>query len=189
MIGLVRGTLVGTRGDRVTVEVGGVGYEMTVSIRTAGDLPPSGSEVCLYTHLHLRDDGLALYGFGTETERDLFRVLLGASGVGPRVALAMLGVFGPEDLRRVVATEDVDSLTRVPGIGRRTAQKVILDLKPRFESEEAEVVDTDGELSQVRQALENLGYGAGEIQEAISQIDREAALGDKIRQALRVLGR
>ena len=100
--------------------------------RTVGELPPVGEEVVLHTHLHLREDGMALYGFTSESERQLFRMLITASGVGPKMALAVLGSSTADELRRIIVTEDVDSLTLVPGIGKRTAQKLILDLRPKL---------------------------------------------------------
>jgi holliday junction DNA helicase RuvA len=114
-------------------------------------------------------------------------VLLTASGVGPRVALAMLGAFPAEALKRVVASEDVDALTQVPGIGKRTAQKIVLDLKPRLADLEADIVESAG--GQVRQGLEQLGYSAAEIREALAEVDTTAPVGEQIRGALKVLGR
>lgn len=189
MIGRIEGRLAAIRGDRAVVDVGGVGYEVSMSARTVADLPPLGSELVLATHLQVREDGMTLYGFPTDAERDLFRLLLGASGVGPKVALAMLSVFSVDDLRKVVASEDVESLCRVPGIGKRTAQKIMLDLKPKFAAEEATILEGGSTAAQVRQALENLGYGPAEIRQAVAAVDAGAPLAEQIRQALRELGR
>lgn len=187
MIGRLRGEVVHIGGESVLVEVGGVGYEIHTSPRTAAGLGSPGDEVTVHTHLHVREDAMVLFGFTSASDRDLFRVLLGAQGVGPKVALAMLGVFSADGLRRVVATEDVDGLTAVPGIGKRTAQKIVLDLKPKLAAAEADVVESDS--SQVRQALEGLGYSASEIREAVSGLDPDVPVAEQIRTALKVLGR
>lgn len=189
MIGRLRGEVASVHGDRMVLDVAGVGYEVVMTPKALASLPGSGESVVIHTHLHVREDAMTVFGFVEEGDRDIFRVLLGASGVGPRVALAMLSVFSADALRRVVATEDVDALTQVPGVGRRTAQKVILDLKPRLADLEAEVLEGEETPAQVRQALENLGYAAAEIRRAVDLIDPEAPLADQIRQALRELGR
>ncbi len=126
MIGRVLGELVAAGSDAVTVDVGGVGYEVAVTGRTFAELPGIGSEIVLHTHLHVREDQLALFGFTTADDRDLFRLLMGVSGVGPKVGLAILATMTADDLRRVVATDDAAALTAVPGIGKRSAQKLLL---------------------------------------------------------------
>lgn len=187
MIGQLRGKVVAIEGDRIVLDVGGVGYDIHVTPKTAAAVGQPGDEATVATHLHVRDDALVLYGFSSSGDRELFKVLLGAQGVGPRVALGILGVFSADALRRVVASEDVDALTQVPGIGKRTAQRIVLDLKPRITDMEADVVTGAG--SQVRQALEQLGYSAAEIREVMTEVDSEAAVTEQIRSALRLLGR
>lgn len=189
MIGRLRGTLVSLRATGVVLDVGGVGYEVVVTPRTVVDLPSLGEEVVLHTHLVVREDAMALHGFGNETERDLFRILLSASGIGPKVAMATLGALTSEELRRAIAAEDFDTLTTVPGIGKRGAQKMVLELKPKITAVEAESVVGTSTVSQVREALEGLGYQAGEIREVMAGIETDAAVGDQLRQALRSLGR
>ena len=124
MIGRLRGTLAAVGADTVLIDVGGVGYDVAVTSRTFVELPGVGSEVVLHTHLQVREDLMALFGFTSSDERDLFRLLLGVSGLGPKVALAILATMSGDDLRRVVATDDVAALTAVPGIGKRSAQKL-----------------------------------------------------------------
>lgn len=189
MIGRLRGTLAGLRATGVVLDVGGVGYEVVVTARTVADLPGLGEEVVLHTHLVVREDAMLLHGFGTESERDLFRILLSASGVGPKVAMATLGALQSDELRRAIAAEDVDTLTLVPGIGKRGAQKMVLELKPKITAVEAESVVGTSTVAQVREALEGLGYQAAEIREAMAGIENDAPVGDQLRQALRSLGR
>ena len=165
MIGRLRGTLVSLRATAVVLDVGGVGYEIAVTPRTVADLPSIGEEVVLHTHLVVREDAMALHGFGGEAERDLFRVLLGASGIGPKVAMATLGALRPEEVRRAIAAEDVDTT---------------------FDSDN--VVGTST-VAQVRDALEGLGYQTAEIREVMASIEPEAPVAEQLRQALRSLGR
>ena len=189
MIGRLRGTVVHKDVDRVVVDVGGVGYEIAMSPRGLGTLPPVGEDAVVHTHLHVREDQLALFGFAAEDERDLFRVLLGASGVGPKLALAMLGSLRPAELRRAVVTEDVDTLTVVPGIGKRSAQKLVLELRARLELPEAEMLGSGSVLAEVREALEGLGYQAAEIREALRELPPDGEVEDLLRGALQRLGR
>ncbi len=188
MIGRLRGTLASVRATAVVLDVGGVGYEVTVIPRTVAELPVVGEEVVLHTHLQVREDGMMLYGFGNEQERDLFRILLGASGIGPKVAMAALGALRPEDLRRAVASEDVDTLTTVPGIGTRGAQKMVLELKPKLAAAEADTVVGGGSTAQVREALEGLGYQISEIRAVLGDIEPDAPIAEQLRLALRSLG-
>jgi Holliday junction DNA helicase RuvA len=143
----------------------------------------------LHTHLVVREDAMALHGFGSETERDLFRVLLSASGIGPKVAMAVLGTLRPEELRRAIAAEDVEALTVVPGIGKRGAQKMVLELKPKITTADADSVVGTSTVAQVRDALEGLGYQAVEIREVMTDIDSETPVAEQLRQALRSLGK
>lgn len=187
MIGRLRGQLVARHADGVTVDVGGVGYEVAMPVRDLAALPPVGEEVVVHTHLHVREDQMALFGFADEDGRAVFRHLLGASGVGPKLALAILGALGPERLRAAVAAEDVDTLTTVPGIGMRSAQKLVLDLRARLALPSGGIPTTGG-LGAVRSALEGLGYGNAEIRDAVEGLhgeDVEAML----RTALQRLGR
>lgn len=189
MIGRLTGRVASVRIDRVVLDVAGVGYEVTLTPKAVASLPSVGEETVVHTHLHVREDGMNLYGFPADADRDLFRILLGVSGVGPKVALAMLGVFSADGLRKTVATEDVKALTQVPGIGLRGAQKIVLDLKPKLADLEAELLGGAGEVARVREALEGLGYTAAEIREVAGAIDSDAPVAEQIRQALRALGR
>src|SRR5436305_14781715 len=159
MIGRLRGMLVHrTARGEVVVAVGGVGYRVSGSPATAVALGSVGDEVVVHTHLHVREDALTLFGFATAEARDCFESLLGAHGVGPGLALAILSVHGPAELRRVVFEGDLDALTLVPGVGRKTAARLLLELKSRLDVPDGPEapVGTDGPGSsraEVRAAL------------------------------------
>jgi len=187
MIGRVRGLLVSRAPDGAIVDVGGVGYELAMTPRDLAELPPVGEEIVVHTHLHVREDLLALFGFNSESGRDLFRILLSASGVGPSLALAMMGALRVEELRRAVVAQDVDQLTVVPGIGKRTAQKLILELGPKLGDVDV-AVPGGGDLATVREALEGLGYAPAEIRDVVDVIPDDAPVEDQVRAALRALG-
>ncbi|HKX75797.1 MAG TPA: Holliday junction branch migration protein RuvA [Acidimicrobiia bacterium] len=189
MIGRLRGVLAGRGPGAVVIDVAGVGYEVAVTPRTQAELAGLGEEVVVHTHLQGREDGISLFGFPTETERDLFRVLLTASGVGPKLALGILGSLTAAEIRQAIAREDVDALTVAPGVGKRSAQKLVLELKPKLEQAEAHVVEANSAAAQVRQALEGLGYTPTEIREVAPSLDHELPVALQIREALRLLGR
>ena len=183
-----RGSLASVHGETVIVDVGGVGYEVAVTSRTFLELPSLGSEIVLHTHLHVREDQMALFGFTAADDRNLFRLLLGTSGIGPRVGLAILATMSADDLRRVVATDDVAALTSVPGIGKRTAQKLLLELRPKLEVPDGDL-QLSGPLSEVRSALEGLGYQPDEISVALRELPPDLPVAEMLRESLRVLGK
>lgn len=188
MIGRIRGSLVQRGADDVVIDVGGVGYAIAVTPRTLTELPPVGDEVVLHTHLHVREDQLALFGFGSAADKDLFGMLLGVSGVGPKVAMAILATLGHDQLRTAVITDDVAALTDVPGIGKRSAQKLLLELKPRFDAADA-VIEASGPMSEVREALINLGYAPEEIRGTLADMPPDLSVEEMLRRALRTLGK
>jgi Holliday junction DNA helicase RuvA len=187
MIGRLRGIIVETSHESIVLEVGGVGYQIAVTPRALSDLPGVGEEVVLHTHLHVREDQLALFGFGSSADKDLFGMLLGVSGVGPKVAMAMLGTMTFEQLSLAVATDDIAALTAVPGIGKRSAQKLLLELKPRMDVLD-EVSMASGQLGEVREALEGLGYGADEIRGTLANMPEDLPIEDLLRRSLQQLG-
>ncbi|MGH8912077.1 MAG: Holliday junction branch migration protein RuvA [Acidimicrobiia bacterium] len=187
MIGRVRGSLVAVKESGVVVDVAGIGYEIAMTPEAMGALPAVGEEIVVHTHLQVREDDLSLYGFAAVGDRDLFRVLISASGIGPRVGMALMATLRPDQLRRAIATEDVSALSAAPGIGKRSAQKLILELRPKLADSEADLVVGTGP-SQVRQALENLGYTLDEIGEVVADLDPESPVGDQLKAALRALG-
>ena len=190
MIGRLRGTLVhrSAKGE-VMLDVGGVGYRINVSPATILDLGPVGNEVVVHTHLHVREDALTLYGFATADGRDCFESLLGAHGVGPGLALAILSTHGPDDLRRVVMEGDLDSLTLVPGVGRKTAARLLLELKSRLDVPEGDPVPVNGSArAEVREALAALGYQPEEVRRAMGELPADGDVRTLVRTALQTLG-
>ena len=188
MIGRLRGEMAEKGPDKVLLDVGGVGYEIAVTPRTVATLAAVGQPVTLYTHLHVREDIMALYGFGSMDERDIFQILIGVSGVGPKLALAVLATLSPDDLRHVVLSEDVAALTAVPGIGQRSAQKLLLELRPKLDVPDSPL-QAGSTASEVREALESLGYQSAEIRDVIREIPAEATVEDSLRNALQELGK
>ena len=191
MIGSVRGSVLERSATgEVLVEVGGVGYRVLVPLSAVPALAP-GAGAFLFTHLHVRDDAMVLYGFPTRDERDTFEVLIGASGVGPKLALAILSVHAPPALRRTLVDDDLDALTLVPGVGRRTAQRLLVELKARLEVPELEAIgaDTAGSAprAEVRAALTGLGYEPDEVREVLSQLEGDGPVEDLLRDALKLL--
>lgn len=188
MIGRFRGTLVAKGAETILIEVSGVGYEIAMTPRCIAALPTPGDEVVVHTHLHVREDQMALFGFEDQAERDLFRVLLGASGVGPKLALSILATLPPRELQQAVLAEDAAALTGVPGIGTRSAQRLILDLRARLDFPDGEIAPSNT-VAEVREALEALGYQSAEIRDALSGLDDRAdGVEALLRAALQRLG-
>ena len=190
MIGRLRGTLVhrSAKGE-VMLDVGGVGYRISVSPGTSVELGTLGNEVVVHTHLHVREDALTLYGFATADGRDCFESLIGAHGVGPGLALAILSTHGPDDLRRVVMEGDLDALTLVPGVGRKTAARLLLELKSRLDVPEGDPVPVTGSArAEVREALAALGYQPDEVRRAMGELPAEGDVRTLVRTALQALG-
>ncbi len=193
MIALLSGRLAASALGEVVVEVCGVGYRVRVAPGAApGRL---GEDVTLHTHLAVREDALTLYGFGDAAARDLFETLLSVTGVGPKMALAALGTLGADGLRRAVVTQDVAALTVVPGVGKKGAQRIILELRERLGAIATDSVPgADGSSAdargEVREALAALGYGTAELRRAMAALPDtpEAAAEDLLREALRALG-
>ena len=200
MIGSLRGRLVpGSGAGEVLVEVGGVGYRVCVTPATEAALVSSGvggnghpaAEVHLHTHLLVREDALTLFGFATRSERDCFEALLGAHGVGPALALAILSVHAPSELGRLVAAGDRDALTLVPGVGPKTAARLMIELRSRLHPgglDEPAGEGTSSARSELRAALVALGYSDDEVRSAVRELPADGEVGDLVRAALRLLG-
>jgi Holliday junction DNA helicase RuvA len=198
VIGSLRGRLETKQPPWIVLDVGGVGYEVETPMSTFFQLPETGAEVRLLTHLLVRDDAQQLYGFATEEERALFRNLLKVSGVGARMALAILSGISVDGFRRCVEYEDTASLVKVPGIGKKTAQRLIIEMRDRVTATgpsgvagaPAGTPATDDARSEASTALMALGYRAAEIAKLLRQVDTEALSAEEIiRQALRQAAR
>jgi Holliday junction DNA helicase RuvA len=190
VIGSVRGSVLErSAAGEVLVEVGGVGYRVLVPLSAVPTLEP-GTGAFLFTHLHVRDDAMVLYGFPTRDERDTFEVLIGATGVGPKLALAILSVHSPGALRRALLDDDLDALTLVPGVGKRTAQRLLVELKARLD---VPALTGDGAVpipsarTEVRAALAGLGYGPDEVRDVLGALPDDGPVEDLLRDALRLL--
>lgn len=196
MIASVRGAVRHLGLDRVVVEVGGVGMLLHTTPATASALH-LGSEAELATTLVVREDSLTLYGFGSEDERDIFEQVQTVSGVGPRIALAMLSVLAPDRLRAAVGASDLVTLTKVPGIGKKGAERIVLELRdklgaPRAAGDEAPPAPAaGGAVDQVTEALVGLGYSAKQAEDAVARVGDGSAtdVSALLRAALRELGR
>jgi holliday junction DNA helicase RuvA len=190
VIGSVRGTVLErTSGGEALVEVGGVGYRVNVPTGALAVLEP-GATTFLFTHLHVREDAMVLYGFPTRDERDTFEALIGTTGVGPKLALAMLSVHSPSGLRRALLEDDLAALMLVSGVGKRTAQRLLVELKTRLEVPELDLTELDGgraPRAEVRAALAGLGYGPDEVRDVLAQIAPDGSVEDLLREALKVL--
>jgi Holliday junction DNA helicase RuvA len=190
MIGFVRGRVAGRTIDGCFVDVGGVGYRLVCSATTFGALPADGAEVTLFTHVHAREDHLGLFGFATEAEQQMFELLIAVNGVGPKVALQVCSALAPDELRRALVAGDVGSLSAIPGIGKKTAQRISLELKEKLSLPDLEVVGGPGDsLAPARSALENLGYSPAEVRAALSEVHVDSGDGveDVVRSALKML--
>jgi Holliday junction DNA helicase RuvA len=204
MIGSLRGVILdrAPRSDsagEVLLEVGGVGYRVIVPGGTFSRIGELGAPAFVHVHTHVREDAIILYGFASRDERTCFEALIGTHGVGPAVALAMLSVHSPTALRRAVATDDVDALCLVPGIGKKTAIRLLIELKARLDLELDEpalsLVGANGSApsgpaaarQEVRVALAALGYAHEEVREAIGALPDDGTVEDLLRVALRHL--
>ena len=195
MIGRITGLLLEKRPPRVLVDVQGVGYEIDVPMSTFYQMPAIGEEVILHTHLVVREDIHLLFGFGTESERQAFRQLVKISGVGARTALAVLSGLSVVDLQQAVATQDSDRLIKTPGIGKKTAERLLLELRDKLDLSLGTVVGGAGTAlasrdgDDILNALLSLGYNDREASWATKQLPIGVAVSDGIRQALKLLSK
>jgi Holliday junction DNA helicase RuvA len=186
VIGALRGTVAerSSTGE-VLLDVQGVCYRVQVTPSTLATLVDTSAPVLLHTHLHVRETELTLFGFGSRDERSCFEALIGAHGVGPAMAMAILGVHRPDALRELVADDDADALCLVPGIGKKTAVKLLLELKSRLDLPFTDVVPrSDTPRAEVRDALAALGYGPEEIHEATRELPTDGDVQLLLRHAL-----
>jgi Holliday junction DNA helicase RuvA len=195
MIGFLRGLLLQKSPQELLLDVGGVGYRVLVPISTFCRLGDQGSQAQLLIHTHVREDQFVLYGFATPAELELFEKLISVSGVGPKVALGVLSGIEAEDLVHAIRGNDVARLTRVPGVGKKTAERLILELKDKIAALHVGTAQPQApspKRTDLLSALANLGYSTAEADRAATEVLRlqpEASLGDLLRDALRVISR
>jgi Holliday junction DNA helicase RuvA len=191
MIGRLTGTLLEKNPPQITLDVQGVGYELEVPMSTFYNLPDVGGKLSLFTHLVVREDGHFLFGFGSEAERAAFRQLIRITGVGPRIALALLSGLSVGELAQAVAMQETGRLTKVPGIGKKTAERLLLELRDKLPKggtiASAAAPASDG--ADVLNALLALGYSEKEALAAIKQLAPDVGVSDGIRAALKLLSR
>lgn len=184
MISFLDGEVVEKGANRVVLAVGGVGYDVLVPTSVIVSLPAVGHRTRIHTRMVVREDATTLYGFSRPDQRELFDLLTGVTGVGPKVGLAFLSALSPEAIRRAVAAGDVAALTVVPGVGKKVAQRVVVDLQERLGGD-GEVIELDGPLVDVREALLSLGLSAQEAGTALAGLDADGRdTQDLLREAL-----
>jgi len=191
VIGRIHGKLLEKHPPQIVVDVHGVGYELYVPMSTFYQLPATGADITLHTHLVVREDAHQLYGFATEPERHAFRQLLKISGVGARTALSVLSGLSVADLREAVRSQDSGRLTKIPGIGKKTAERLLLELRDKLDalSVASTAAKGDGQAGDITNALLALGYNDREASWAIKQLPAGLNVADGIRQALRLLSK
>lgn len=200
MISYIRGELAAFETDKVIVDVGGVGYGIYMPAQSMGQLPTVGNEVKIHTFLNVKEDAMQLFGFLTRDDLEVFKLVIGVNGIGPKGGLSILSQLTPDDLRFAVMANDVKAISAAPGIGKKTAEKLILELKDKLSIEdvlnhvnEADVLPAGGAGQEVQsdavQALVALGYGSTEALRAVKKIDADdgATVEDILKQALKYL--
>lgn len=186
MIGSLRGKIVSKKPDAVIVEVGGVGYSVHVPVSLLSSLPQEGTEVFLYVHTHVREDALQLYGFPSEDEKKVFTTLLGVTGIGPKMALNILSGIPTKDFLHALDSEDVAMLCRIPGLGKKTAHRLILELKEKLPVAHG---PRDRVFEDTLSALVNLGYKKSEAQESLERALKRGftQIEDLLKESLKYL--
>jgi Holliday junction DNA helicase RuvA len=191
VIAFLTGRVAGRSASSALIDVGGVGYRLLMSTRSLSALPPEGDSVTVHTYLHVREDELTLYGFESDDERVLFETLIAVSGVGPKVALSVLSALRPDALRAAVAADDVAVLSSVPGVGKKTAQRLALELKDKLDLPDL----SDGgrgprqaAMAEARDALLSMGFTASEAAMALRGTDGDATAEQLLKTALKSLG-
>lgn len=198
MIAFLEGTTVGADENRLFLNVNGVGFEIYMPARSLSRLDVNGSQVKIYTYMAVREDAMQLFGFLSRDDKKVFQLLLGVSGIGPKGALSVLSMLSADDLRFAVLSEDVKAISAVPGLGKKTAQKLILELKDKFDladtlsakEESTEVMPDESGRREAVEALKALGYSASESMRAINRVKDADTLSveEILKVALREMG-
>jgi Holliday junction DNA helicase RuvA len=192
MIGRLSGILLEKNPPQLLLDVQGVAYEVDVPMSTFYNLPQNGERVTLFTHLVVREDAHLLYGFGSDNERRAFRQLLKVNGIGAKIALSVLSGLSVAELAQAIAAQEAGRLTRVPGIGKKTAERLLLELKDKFGADVTQTVGVNRAppaMSDIMNALLALGYNDREASAAVRQLPEGVAVADGIKQALKALAK
>jgi len=194
MIHFIHGTLAQLNSDFAVIDCGGVGFKIGISLSTCSKLSPlSGKDVLLYTYLAVSEDNMSLYGFFEEEEQRLFIKLIGISGIGPKAAISILGTLSPDNLRAAVANGDAKTIAQAPGIGLKTAQKLIIELKDKISGTEVSLpASGKGDNEKILQVVDTLalyGFPRAKVIETVKKLDNSLSLEDLIAQTLRILGK
>ena len=193
MIAHLRGKLIARHPNQAIVETAGVGYDITISVPTFSELPPAGGEVSLHIHTHVREDQIALYGFLRFEEKQLFEKLITVSGIGPKLAITILSGMPAEDMVNAIRGNDIARLTKIPGIGRKTAERMVLELRDKLPPVGTDQVHVVPSLSAVQEdvlsALVNLGYQRAAAEKALTSVEQNGAFDAMFRAALSVMAK
>ena len=196
MIAHLRGILLDKHPNQAIIETGGVGYDVTISVPTFSEMSQVGTEISLHIYTHVREDALALYGFGRPEEKQLFEKLLTVSGIGPKLAITILSGMAADEMSRAIRANDVARLTKIPGIGKKTAERMVLELRDKLPPHGAEAVTEIPSLTAVQEdvlsALTNLGYQRPLAEKAVATVSRNGKSGPfetMFRDALAVLAK
>lgn len=193
MIAHLRGKLLAKHPNQAVVETAGVGYDVTISVPTFSDLPGTGGDVALHIHTHVREDTIALYGFLRSPEKTLFEKLITVSGIGPKLAITILSGMAADEMVNAIRGNDIARLTRIPGIGKKTAERMVLELRDKLPVEKHGEMAATPALTPVEEdvlsALVNLGYQRAAAEKAMSTVSRNGQFDNMFRQALTALSR
>ena len=193
MIAHLRGKLIARHPNQVIVDAMGVGYDVTISVPTFSELPPAGGEVSLHIHTHVREDQIALYGFLRPEEKHLFEKLISVSGIGPKLAITILSGMPADEMTSAIRGNDVVRLTKIPGIGRKTAERMVLELRDKLPPIGTDQVHVMPSLSAIQEdvlsALMNLGYQRPLAEKAISSLEKNGPFDAMFRAALAVMSK
>jgi Holliday junction DNA helicase RuvA len=191
MIAKISGKIIKKSPSSIIVQTGGIGFEVLISSRTFGKIPEENSEIELEVYTHVREDELRLVGFLDVDEKDFFLKMLGVSGISIKIALSALSIYSSSELKRIITNKEVDLIRRIPGIGRKLAERMILELRDKIKEEKIEGVTLAGieeneKLYEVKQALKTLGYSSREINKAVLKLSAEAIEKERVEEILKL---
>jgi len=186
MIGSIKGKIILKNEKFLIVETGGVGYKINISPGTLSKIKKTGDEISFWIHSHVREDAFDLYGFLDRKELEFFEMLINISGIGPKSALIILSIASIEILKKAIETDDISYLTKISGIGKKTAEKIIIELRDKIGEEKSDI-SLKGELDAL-EALKSLGYSQNQAREALKKVSPNTNINEKIREALKILG-